>query len=243
MTEVRDALSLALRGRLGDLDVDLSLACSGSPIVLIGPNGSGKTTLLRALAGARQPFAGRISVLGRTLFDSESQVNVAPEERRVGYVPQGYGLFPHLTALDNVGFGFGFRGRGREKAELCLAALDRFQAVHLGERYPSELSGGEAQRVALARAVVTAPEALLLDEPLAALDPTARRELRALLAEHVVKEAKLTVVVSHDARDVRALGGTVAVLERGRVVQQGSVEELARAPGSEFVAEFFEALR
>jgi ABC-type sulfate/molybdate transport systems ATPase subunit len=218
------------------MSFDVELLAQSSPLVLIGPNGSGKTSLLRALAGARHPFQGRIELLGRTLFDSSRRIDLPPEQRKVGYVPQGYGLFPHMSVKDNVGFGC----RDDANASTSVArALGRLGVAHLAHRLPGELSGGEMQKVALARALVTEPDMLLLDEPLSALDPRARRELRAHLAEQVATEVPVVLFVSHDVRDVSAIGGAVSVLERGRIVQRGSCQELAAEPESDFVAEFF----
>ncbi len=236
----RFVLDVHLGGQVGELALDVTLELGESPLVIIGPNGAGKTTLLRALAGARLPLAGHVRLGERTLFDSERGVDVTPEERRVGYVPQGFGLFPHLTVLDNVAFAC---RRGRESSaaarEHAASVLARFDALPWAARLPSELSGGQAQRVALARALAGNPELLLLDEPLSALDARARRELREHLAGYLRTQGPPAVLVSHDARDVWALGGSVVVLEEGRVAQRGSAAELQRAPATEFVAEFF----
>jgi ABC-type sulfate/molybdate transport systems ATPase subunit len=158
-------------------------------------------------------------------------------------VPQSYALFPHLSAVDNVSFGLASRAHSqpaharREQARRWLAELG---SAGLAQGVPRELSGGEQQRVALARALIVEPDVLLLDEPLAALDTTSRRTMRAFLAGHLQKRARPALVVSHDVKDVLALGGQVAVLENGRVVQRGSAQELARHPNTAFVAELFE---
>ncbi len=229
----------------GAFTLDARLEGEAAPVVVIGPNGSGKTTLLRIIAGTCRPLSGRIRLGKRVLLDSEAGVSVPPEERRVGYVPQGYGLFPHLTVLDNVAFGLaaGPRRRpGPERRRIAAELLADVECAHLAPRYPATLSGGEKQRVALARALLPVPELLLLDEPLAALDVAARRGLRAYLARHLTKRTRPAVVVTHDARDVHALGSPVVyALEEGRVVQSGSAEHLANCPGTAFIAEFFEA--
>jgi ABC-type sulfate/molybdate transport systems ATPase subunit len=231
-----------VRMRLGALDLDVAVEGSEEPVALIGPNGSGKTTLLRTIAGAYRPEAGRIRVDGETLFDSTTGVDAPPEARRVGYVPQGYGLFPHLTVLDNVAFGW-LQGSSLSKDERRARAselLDRVGCTALADRPPAGLSGGEQQRVALARALAVRPGILLLDEPLAALDARARRVVRSYLAEYLAGRKGPALVVSHDARDVRALNGPVCVIEQGRIVQRGRAEELAAAPATEFVEAFFE---
>ncbi len=231
--------AIDLRGQVGALRLALRLEAPEGSLTVIGPNGAGKTTLLRAIAGAPTALKGRIEVGGRALLDTARGVALPPHARRIGYVPQGLGLFEHLTALDNVAFGC---PRGRRGLAQALSTLERFGAGELADRFPSSLSGGERQRVALARAFAPTPEAMLLDEPLSALDPALRRQTRALLVE-VLGQARLpAIVVTHDARDVRALGGLVAVVEGGAVVQVGTMAQLVAAPASPFVEEFFDIL-
>ncbi len=234
-----------LRLTLGALGLDVELSGDDTPVALIGPNGSGKTTLLRTIAGAHRPESGTIRIGERTLFDAELGVDLPPEERRVGYVPQGYGLFPHLSVIDNVAFGWtanGQRQPRRRRRQLAVELLKRMDCSHLVDRTPSGLSGGEQQRVALARALMIDPQILLLDEPLAAMDAAARRTLRAYLADYLAERAAPSIVVSHDARDLIALRAVVYVIDRGRIVQRGTVESLAAAPANDFVAEFFGSL-
>lgn len=213
----------------------IEVAFEAASAVIIGPNGAGKSTLLRLIAGAPLGAEGRVVLDGRVLFDSAAGVDLPPEARRIGYVPQGYGLFPHLSVRGNVAFGItGDREVRRAAADAALAAAD---AAELADRRPATLSGGERQRVAIARALAIEPAALLLDEPLAALDVAARRATRARLAG--VLAGRSSLVVTHDARDVAALGGEVIVLCGGRVVQRGTAAALAAAPVDAFVAEFF----
>lgn len=233
---------VAIRLRVGSLDLDLDLRGDDTPVAVIGPNGSGKTTLLRTIAGAYRPDAGTIRVNEDMLFDAESGVDLPPERRGVGYVPQGYGLFPHLSVLDNVAFSWVSRGVARtERRQAALRLMERMGCAHLADRSPSKLSGGEQQRVALARALTAEPRMLLLDEPLAALDAPSRRQIRSYLAEHLTDRRGPALVVSHEARDVHALGAFVYAIERGCVVQSGTPAALASAPATEFVAAFFEA--
>jgi ABC-type sulfate/molybdate transport systems ATPase subunit len=235
--------AVRIRMRVGTLELDVDLEGGREPVALIGPNGAGKTTVLRTVAGAYRPEAGRIRIGEAEVFDSERGIDVAPEDRHVGYVPQGYGLFPHLSVVDNVAFGWtarmphASRGQRRERA---AGLVERVELSHLAHRVPAGLSGGEQQRVALARALAAEPRMLLLDEPLAALDARARRTVREYLAAHLAEASRPALVVSHDLRDVRALGGPVCVIEGGRILQHGSAEELARCPASEFVEAFFE---
>ncbi|MEQ1857404.1 MAG: ATP-binding cassette domain-containing protein [Longimicrobiales bacterium] len=233
--------SATIRMRLGALDLDVDLRGGNAPVAIIGPNGSGKTTLLRTIAGAFRPASGVIEIGGVRVFDGENATDLAPERRDVGYVPQGCGLFPHLTALDNVAFALIPRGAPlAERRESALRIMERLGCAHLSGRLPGSLSGGEQQRVALARAIACEPRLLLLDEPLAALDAPARRALRTYLASHLAEQGRPALVVSHEARDVYALGTEVHVLERGRIVQSGTPEAVARAPATEFVEAFFE---
>jgi ABC-type sulfate/molybdate transport systems ATPase subunit len=234
--------SVALEARLGALSLDAAVCGERGTTVIIGPNGSGKTSLLRMIAGAYRPDRGEVTVAGRTVFDSKTGVDLPPEDRRVGYVPQGFGLFPHLRVVDNVAFGRSVgrarRSRATRRRE-ALALLEELECAHLAERFPKRLSGGEQQRVALARALLVEPEVLLLDEPLSTLDPSSRRKLRSFLTSHLASRGVPAIVVTHDIRDVQALEADIVVLERGKVVQRGAFDELRRRPASEFVAEFF----
>ena len=232
-----------IRARAGGFDLDAAVAGDGAPVVLIGPNGSGKTTLLRVVSGGHPPLAGRICVGEHVLYDSEGGVCLPPEQRRIGYVPQGYGLFPHLSVVDNVAFGLAAarpRQPRDQRRTAAAALLDEIDCGHLAERLPATLSGGEKQRVALARALLSEPDMLLLDEPLAALDAATRRDMRGYLAGHLATRGKPALVVTHDVRDVHALEApAVYAMEEGAVVQSGSPADLAAHPASDFVREFF----
>jgi molybdate transport system ATP-binding protein len=208
---------------------------------LVGPNGAGKTTLLLLILGVLEPDRGRIVVGGRVLFDAELGVNVPIEERGLGYVPQSYALFPHLTVRQNVEFALGSRPRSSSRA--ARAARGREILAELGlealaERRVTQLSGGEKQRAALARALSVRPHALLLDETLAALDVPARHEVRSFLASYLAELGIPSVLVTHDAGDARLLGQRIAVVEAGHTVQSGTWQELAQAPASAFVRQF-----
>ncbi len=235
---------LTIQLSFGEFHLDVEMEGNDTPVALIGPNGSGKTTLLRVIAGAHHPDSGHIEVAGHTLFDSRKGIQLAPEERRIGYVPQGYGLFPHLRVADNVAFGTRRQPHLSTQARRAVAqeTLEDLGAAHLIDRWPATLSGGEKQTVALARTLVIDPQLLLLDEPLAALDATARRSLRAHLAEHLAKRQIPSIVITHDVRDVRALGATVDVIEKGKIIQRGTADDLSIQPATEFVAEFFDTL-
>lgn len=208
---------------------------------MIGPNGSGKTSLLRALLGLIRPLAGKITIGDTTLFDSERGIDVPTEDRRLGYLPQGYALFPHLSALENVEFavaGGPDKLTPRARRDRARALLAELEAEGLADSSPPRLSGGERQRVALARALALEPRALLLDEPLSALDPGARLRVRAFLLEYLERLSLPTLIVTHDPADAVALGRSVAVLEAGRLVQHGRFEDLDKLPASSFLERF-----
>jgi molybdate transport system ATP-binding protein len=233
-------LNARISHRLGSLELEFELEAAGGPLVLVGPNGSGKTSLLLLILGALRPDSGRVVLDGRVLFDATARVNVRLEERGLGYVPQDYALFPHLTVLGNVEFALRSRGtqNGRSGSrERARQLLEELSVAELAERRVTTLSGGEKQRVALARALAAEPHALLLDEPLAALDVGARREVRAFLRSYLSKLDLPTIIVTHDAADAAALAHRTAVLEGGRIVQTGDWAEIRANPASTFVAE------
>lgn len=237
----REVLRFALAARVGRLGLEAALEVGPAPLVLVGPNGAGKSSLLLLLLGLLPADSGRVALGETVLYDAQAGVDVPTERRALGYVPQEYALFPHLTALGNVEFAVGAhhpelsRAARRERARACLAQLD---AAGLEARRPAALSGGEKQKVALARAVAGEPRALLLDEPLAALDAVARAQVRAFLAARLEALGLPALIVTHDPADAAALGGRVAVLEEGRLVQSGSLAELRAHPATEFVARF-----
>jgi molybdate transport system ATP-binding protein len=203
--------------------------------VLFGPSGAGKTLTLQCLAGLIRPGAGRIVVDGRVFFDSQTGVNLSAQERRVGYVFQGYALFPHLTVADNVGFGLRDRPRA-ERARRVTRVVEQLGLGGLERRYPRELSGGQRQRVALGRALAIEPALLLLDEPLSALDAPLRRALRDELREVLSDVGTAAVVVTHDFTEAYRLGDRIVVYDAGRVVQSAPRAELLWQPASESVA-------
>lgn len=235
-----ERLHAQLSARVGRMVVDAELDTGGGALVLVGPNGAGKSSLLALLLGALPLERGRVSVGDTVLEDTEARVHVPIEQRRLGYVPQDYGLFPHLSVRENIEFALasGSPSSPAERTQRVDVMLSDLGITSLAHRRIPTLSGGEKQRVALARALSVQPRALLLDEPLAALDVHSRHEVRAFLAEYLRKLALPTIVVTHDAEDARALGERIAVLEAGRVTQAGTWGELSTAPASRFVTEF-----
>lgn len=235
-------LQAELSHQLGDLDLEVGLAVpDGVCLAVAGPSGAGKSTLIRLLAGTLSPRRGRVSVGGRTWVDTDRGVFVGPEHRGAGLVHQSYALFPHLSAWRNVAYGLRGRPRRQRRTE-ALRLLERFGLSGRADARPSELSGGEQQRVAVARALAREPVLLLLDEPLSALDARTRGAAARELAGVIGALGVPTLLVTHDFAEAAQLGDEVAILDRGRIVQQGSASELAGAPASAFVADFTGAI-
>jgi len=230
-------ITAAMRTRLREFTVDVDVRLDAETLVIVGPSGCGKTTTLRMLAGLLNPDEGRIVLDGRTLFDSQNQVALAPERRNVGVVFQNYALFPHLSVAANVGYGLA-RVPKDERADRVARALQRVQISGLAHARPDALSGGEQQRVAVARALVTEPRLLLLDEPLSALDVQTRASLRRELATLLSQLAIPTIVVTHDLADAEVLADRIAVMDRGRIVQTGLPDDVVAEPVNAFIAEF-----
>ncbi len=230
-----------VRDTIGQLTLDIDIRGGNGPHLLVGPNGSGKSTLLRAIAGVIRPKFGKLEINGETLFCSNKGLDIPCEKRHIGYVPQGYGLFPHLRAIDNIAFGFSTgatRQSLRTRRKAAQDILKKMTCTTLADRFPHQLSGGEQQRVALARALLKNPRILLLDEPLAALDAAVRRTMRSFLVHHLQSTGIPTIIVTHDVRDAQAFDGPIWVLEKGKIVQLGILASLRAAPATDFVAEF-----
>jgi molybdate transport system ATP-binding protein len=211
-----------------DFDVEVALEAGGETVALVGPSGSGKTTVLRAIAGLVRPSRGTITCGDAVWFD-DGRIDLPPERRRVGYLFQDYALFPHLNVRRNVAFGGGDDADG---------LLSRLRIADLASAKPEELSGGERQRVALARALARRPHVLLLDEPLAALDPHTRAGVRGELHDLLRDLALPTLLVTHDFEDAAALADRIGVIARGRLRQLATADELLAAPRDEVVASF-----
>jgi molybdate transport system ATP-binding protein len=225
--------------RRGNLQLDVALrARPGEMVALLGPNGAGKSTVVQALAGLIPIEQGAI-LCGGTQWDRPPSVWLPPERRPVGVVFQDYLLFPHMTAVDNVAYGLRARGaRTSVAAERAMTVMTAYGIGGVAALRPAQLSGGQAQRVALARALVTDPDLLLLDEPLGALDVTARAAARSSLRAMLAGFRGIAVLVTHDPVDALTLADRVVVMEGGAVVQAGTTDEIAARPRSAYVADF-----
>ncbi|NNL66694.1 MAG: ATP-binding cassette domain-containing protein [Myxococcales bacterium] len=239
MLELR-GVSRSFDGKPALSPIDLALP-AGRTTVLLGPSGCGKSTILRLLIGLIPPDAGEVRFDGAPVAPD----TVVALRRRMGYVIQDGGLFPHLDARGNVALLARHLGwdEGRIEARLAeLLALTHFPADGL-PRYPGQLSGGQRQRVSLMRALMLDPDVLLLDEPLGALDPMIRSELQGDLKRVFAALGKTVVLVTHDIGEAGYLGDEIVLLREGRIVQRGTLEDLVRRPAEPFVSSFVNAQR
>lgn len=208
---------------------------SGELVALLGPSGSGKTTILRMVAGLEFPDSGHIH------FGEQDATDIPVRDRGVGFVFQHYALFPHMTVAENIGFGMKVSKVRRSRAEIDARVSELLRLVRLeglNERFPGQISGGQRQRVALARALAVDPKVLLLDEPFGALDANVRRDLRRWLREIHEELGITTLFVTHDQEEALDLADRVVILNAGKIVQQGTPEEVCRNPNSAFVMNF-----
>lgn len=217
------------RNRRQGFHLNVQFCLPSGVTVIFGPSGSGKTSILHCIAGLLVPDAGLISLGGEVFYDSSKKVNIPAQQRRIGYVFQDLALFPHMTVEKNIAFGI--RVNGTEKQELIANALEKFRITSLAGRRPDEISGGECQRVALARAFVNQPRILLLDEPFSALDDALKQDIMTDL-KHWLNESGLPVLfVTHDRDEAFALGHRVLLLQEGKIVAEGGIDEILK-PGS-----------
>ncbi|MFD4353504.1 sulfate/molybdate ABC transporter ATP-binding protein [Nocardia sp. NPDC058519] len=219
---------------LDDVSIDIP---AGQLTALLGPSGSGKSTLLRSIAGLESLDSGVVVIAGNDV------THVAPQKRDIGFVFQHYAAFKHMTVRDNVAFGLTIRKRPKKEIEkrvdelLGIVGLDGFQ-----HRYPAQLSGGQRQRMALARALAVDPQVLLLDEPFGALDAKVRTDLRQWLRRLHDEVHVTTVLVTHDQEEALDVADRIAVMNKGRIEQVGSPEEVYDRPANEFVMSFLGAV-
>ena len=210
-------LEVRVSKRFAGFSLDAAFTAHAPITALLGPSGSGKTLTLRAIAGALRLDAGLIALDGEPLFDAGRGIDLPPQARRVGYVPQQYALFPHLDVAANVGFGLRRRDTPESRQRIA-ELLDLVGLPGLERRRPRELSGGQQQRVALARALILSPRILLLDEPFASLDAPIRAEVRSGLLDLQHRLGFRVLLVTHDPEDAETLAGQTITFADGRVV-------------------------
>jgi molybdate transport system ATP-binding protein len=225
-----------LQSRDNEFLLDVAVELTPGFTILFGASGAGKTTLLDCLAGLTTPDSGRIALAERVLFDSSLGVNVTTAQRRVGYVFQCLALFPHMTVERNIAYGLAHLPPA-ERSRRATSLLEAFRISHLARRKARDISGGESQRVALARTLVTDPDFLLLDEPLAALDAPTKASIMNDLREWNRTHNIPILYVTHSRDEAFALGERLIVLDNGRVVAQGTPHEVLSAPLVETVAQ------
>ncbi|MBZ0160335.1 ABC transporter ATP-binding protein [Candidatus Methylomirabilis sp.] len=230
-------LDLALDRRLPGFHLRTQLVIGDGITALYGPSGSGKSLTLLAIAGLIRPASGTIRINGRSVFDANAGIDLAPHLRRVGLVFQEYALFPHKTVSGNLSFGL---PRGTPAHEAACRVDEMLQLLRLqsfAQRYPHQLSGGQRQRVALGRALIGRPEILLLDEPFSALDPAVREMLRQELLQMLADYKGTILLVTHDLQEAYLMASTIAIIDGGKVLQMGTREEVLHQPRTRRVAE------
>lgn len=220
MSRIDLALRKTLRAGSRCFEMDLAFCSSADRIVVFGPSGAGKSLLLQLIAGIVRPDAGHVRLGGRTLFDATTGIDLPARKRRLGYVFQDYALFPHLDVRQNIGFGLttcAFNPPRAKRDPRVEAWLERFGLQALAHQFPAELSGGQRQRVAVARALVGEPEALLFDEPFAALDPALRTGMRDELDRLQRRLGIPMLLITHDPEDAARFGDVIVHLDAGRL--------------------------
>jgi molybdenum ABC transporter ATP-binding protein len=239
-TSQRTGLQVRVRRTLtsedGGFQLDVDFELQNGITILFGPSGAGKTTLLDCIAGVTDPEKGRIVVGARVLIDSENGINLSPTKRNIGYIFQDLALFPHMTVEANVAYGLR-ELKADDRKQRVAGALEGLGISDLRARRPAELSGGERQRVALARALVTQPSVLLLDEPLAALDMPVRMKIAEDLRRSIQALPIPVLYVTHSRDEVFMLGERMLILERGKIIAEGTPHQVMSAPRSQTVAQ------
>jgi molybdate transport system ATP-binding protein len=223
-------LELDVRRRQGDFNLDVRLSAGPGVTALYGRSGSGKTSVINMVAGLSRPDEGVIKVDGRVLFDRQAGIDLAPEARRLGYVFQEHRLFPHLSVRGNLEFGQNLVPPA-ERTQSFDKVVQVLGIEHLLDRRPAKLSGGEKQRVAIGRAMLASPRILLMDEPLAALDPARKAELLPFIAQLARRFGVPILYVSHSMDEVLRLADTLALMDGGTVAASGPLESLMGDPG------------
>ncbi|MEW6492373.1 MAG: molybdate ABC transporter permease subunit [Cyanobacteriota bacterium] len=232
-------LLVNLQKSLPDFPLNVNFKADGNPLGLLGASGSGKSMTLRCIAGLETPTQGRIVLNGRVLFDAKRGINIPSRKRRIGVVFQNYALFPHLTIAQNIAFGLQELPK-IERTEAVAKYINMMQLQGMENRYPHQISGGQQQRVALARALAVAPEALLLDEPLSALDTYLRSQIEKLLTKVLCNYEGVTLFITHKLEEAYRLCSDLLVLSQGKVIASGSKADIFERPPNVTVAQITE---
>ncbi len=228
-------IEVRIKKELKSFLLDIDFSEDSKRIGILGGSGSGKSMTLKTVAGIERPDSGRILLGERVLYDSAERIDIRPQKRRVGYLFQNYALFPTMTASENIiaGIRTGNRGEKKRRAEELIV---RFGLEGLGERYPSELSGGEQQRVAIARIMVNEPDVILLDEPFSALDVYIRDRMQEELMDMLSDYAGTVILVSHSRDEIYRFSERLLILDRGKVINHGNTADIFREPGTKTAA-------
>ena len=234
-------LTVDIQKNLSSFQLNLALSAKQETLGILGGSGAGKSLLLRCIVGVETPTRGKIVLNGRSLFDSEQQINLPSHRRNIGLVFQNYALFPHLTIAQNIGFGLHGSGLQKlskaERSRRVAQQLEVMQLQGLGDRYPHQLSGGQQQRVALARALATEPEALLLDEPFSALDTYLRSQLERQLIQRLSAYSGVTLFVTHNLEEAYRACENLMVMSGGSAIAVGSKHHIFEHPQTVRVAQ------
>ena len=228
------SLTVDIEKKLASFTLRVSFSAGDGVLALLGPSGSGKSMILRCIAGIEKPDRGQIILNGRTVFDSEKKVNLSPQERRTGYLFQNYALFPNMTVRENIEASIrkDHPGSSRERHQIATDMARRMELTEVLDRKVTELSGGQMQRTALARILVNDADIMMLDEPFSALDEHLRFTMEKELSQVISAFGKTVLLVSHNRDEVYRLADHVAVLSRGRLEDQGTVEEVFARPAT-----------
>lgn len=226
------------------ITIDVDLEIGNETLVLFGPSGAGKSLTVKMIAGLERPDHGRVEIAGRVVFDASAGIDLEPQLRDIGYIPQRSGVFPHLTALQNVALPLR-RGRrrfpARQAEERALALLERFGLRERAGARPAQMSGGELQRVAFARVLATEPQALLVDEPFAALDAPVRADLRREFRRFQRELGIPAIFITHDVEEAAVVGDRIAIMMAGAIRQVGRPREVLDRPADRGVARLVQA--
>lgn len=229
-------LEVAITKTLNDFTLNSNFTSDNGILSILGPSGCGKSLTLRCIAGLLSPDKGTITLNGRTLFDSKTNINVPPRKRNIGYVFQNYALFPHLTVEKNIAFGINHIEK-KSRYRMVQEIIDRIQLNGYEKNYPSQLSGGQQQRVALARTLITKPDLLLLDEPFSALDSHVKHILKKELLNIIKSNYQgIVLLVTHDVEEAYSLSDRILVFEKGQTIQIGKKEDVIQKPSNLDVA-------